>query len=141
MTSSISLHLVQQITRHRNVNGGDIEWLYTSERDKKTPPLFKVAVAEVGYILAVPISAIEGVVSAVALLIQKVASLFFNNRERLEKTDEWFDDTLIAIGWAQFNVAFNLLYNDLIEDINTVISAFNDESIFKLHQIHRQNNP
>ncbi len=106
---SISGHMMRCVAEFRNPNGTEFEWARTV--DRRNPNLLKVILAEVAYIAIIPFAIIETALSAIAKAFTFCLPLA---EDRHQAMSNWLQSSAFCVAWSCVNVAFNLLFQDLI---------------------------
>ncbi|GEM_PF-2335257 len=109
--STYSSQLISNITRFRNPNGPEEQWTRLDFRQRKSASIFYIALAEVGYIVTVPLAVMETVSAITALFFNR---LMCPSSERLEVSKERVKSSSFSIGWALCDAVINPLCNDMI---------------------------
>ena len=106
---SLSSSIISNITAFRNPNGTEQVWARNLSRFPANP--LKVALAEVGYIVAIPFAIIETAISAIAKLFTVCLPM---NQTSHDAMTDWLSSSAFSIIWSGGDAAINLVCNDMI---------------------------
>ena len=121
---SISSQILSQITAYRNPNGPEQEWARPSSEEEHIPEsmrapqirnaahIGKVLLAEVGYIVTIPVAIIETALSAIAKVFSSILPIGQENHTAMT---EYLKSSSFSIIWAVGDTAINLFCNDMIQ--------------------------
>lgn len=120
-----SLIVIEKITAFRNPNGSEFQWTRSINRAPANP--FKVALAEIGYILVIPLAVVETALSALAALF--LVSLTGRHFCRIMI---WPLTGAFAIGWSFVNALINPFCNDMIQNRENAWATACSGNIFQV---------
>ena len=104
---SLSSNILSATTTFRNPNGPEQEWIKKiNNPTRNSPHLAKLLVAELGYIVTIPLAITETALSAIAAL--------FSNEENKAEMKSWFYSSAFSIIWSVGDALINPICNDLI---------------------------
>ena len=107
---SASSHLISSITAFRNPNGPEQNWILLPVKEPAN--FFKVALAEIGYLLVIPFAIVETALSAIAKLFSLCLPI---NEVKQEMMSEWLQSSAFSVGRALIYTLINPCCNDLVE--------------------------
>ncbi len=105
---------IRQVTLSRNPNGSEYDFSKLSFKEKAAVSLSRVALAEVGYIIAIPFAVVETALSAIGLLFSFVNWLVTDDNEYPNLSMESLVNSSCCIVWALSNALINPFANDMI---------------------------